>query len=86
MPSLLFQRHREAWCSERPLRCRFVTEPTTQRPPAKPQTRTFAELLIDCEGPDAPVVLVEMLRERQQVTARTSLRTGRRLASISYEK
>jgi hypothetical protein len=37
-------------------------------------------------GPDAPVVLVEMLRERQQVTARTSLRTGRRLASISYEK
>jgi hypothetical protein len=32
------------------------------------------------------VVLVEMLRERQQVPARTSLRTGRRLASISYDK
>jgi hypothetical protein len=43
-------------------------------------------LLIDCEEARTLRVVVEMLRERQQVTARTSLRTGRRLASISYEK
>jgi hypothetical protein len=37
----------------RRLRCRFVTEPTSKDAGEAPKNRTFAELLIDWEGPDA---------------------------------
>ena len=53
-----------AWWSERPLRCRFVTEPTTQGRERSPQDRTFAELPIGREEDRTlRAVLVGMLRE-----------------------